>query len=186
MKNFASIFLAALFVFGLATQASAQEKKVKKETTSVEDSPMHKQEKKAFIREYGMAGCGLGSVLLGKRGAQIFAATTNGTVSNQLFGITSGTLNCIDEATSDVASRSDYYIRANRYALESDVARGSGETLAGLSQVLGCQSGAALGAELQKQYQDIFTKDSVSNEVTDSIITVIINSPDLASQCHLS
>ncbi|MCB9072358.1 MAG: DUF3015 family protein [Bdellovibrionaceae bacterium] len=45
---------------------------------------------------YGLAGCGLGSVLFGAKpgGVQILAYTTNGSAGNQLFGITFGSLNC--------------------------------------------------------------------------------------------
>ena len=46
---------------------------------------------------YGMAGCGLGSLLFGNDNTtlmQILAATTNGLFGSQTFGITSGTSNC--------------------------------------------------------------------------------------------
>ncbi|RYZ63378.1 MAG: DUF3015 domain-containing protein, partial [Proteobacteria bacterium] len=49
--------------------------------------------KRSFSRKYGTAGCGLGNMILGKEN-QVFAATTNGTLGNQSFGITFGTLNC--------------------------------------------------------------------------------------------
>ena len=141
---------------------------------------------KSYSREYGSAGCGLGSVLIGKKGGQIFASTTNGTVSSQLFGITSGTLNCVDSASSVVASRADMYIEANRYTLESDVAKGNGETLAGLSKVLGCKSDRALGSALQKNYGEVFTSGAYPNEVTDSILSVIIDNKELSTECPLS
>src|SRR5690348_11977029 len=46
---------------------------------------------------YGMAGCGLGSLVFGPNDApvaQVLAATTNGTFASQTFGISSGTSNC--------------------------------------------------------------------------------------------
>lgn len=72
---------------------------------------------KAYSREYGMAGCGLGSLVMGKDGGQILAATTNGTFYSQLFGITSETLNCVDDNISQVAHNSDVYIQFNKFAL---------------------------------------------------------------------
>ncbi len=44
---------------------------------------------------YGVAGCGLGSMVFGNQegGIQVIAATLNGT-GIQTFGITSGTSNC--------------------------------------------------------------------------------------------
>src|SRR6266545_2071443 len=49
-----------------------------------------------FEPSYGLAGCGLGSMLIGSKPGivQIFAATTNGSFGTQTFGITSGTSNC--------------------------------------------------------------------------------------------
>ena len=51
----------------------------------------------ARAQNVGMAGCGLGSVLFGNQNTvlmQLLAATTNGILWNQSFGITTGTLNC--------------------------------------------------------------------------------------------
>lgn len=62
---------------------------------------------KAYSRPYGMAGCGLGSMVVGKNGGQVTAGTTNGSSSNQYFGITTGTLNCIDDSASEVAHKMD-------------------------------------------------------------------------------
>lgn len=139
-----------------------------------------------FERQYGMAGCGLGSVVIGKRGAQIFAATTNGTASNQLFGISFGTLNCVDGPTNEVAMNMDKFIVANRSALAADIAKGDGETISALTQVIGCSmSGRDMGKLLQPNYRQIFADDSQPNIVTDSIISVIKNDSQVASQCNL-
>ena len=71
------------------------------------------QKSKKFARNYGMAGCGLGSMIIGKEGGQIFAATTNGTAYNQTFGISAGTSNCDDSAAAEVADRMDKFVVAN-------------------------------------------------------------------------
>jgi hypothetical protein len=162
------VFVTSLSVFAAGEKASG-DKAVKK-----------------FSRPYGMAGCGLGSIVLGKHGSQIFAATTNGTASNQLFGITFGTSNCVDGSENQVASKSDMFIRANRLAVQMDIARGNGESLAGLSQIMGCADSQKFGQAMQKNYSEIFTGEkTVINEVTDSIITVIQNDEDLIQQCHV-
>ena len=98
---------------------------------------------KGLLRNYGVAGCGLGSVLMGKHGGQVSAATTNNTSSNQMIGITAGTLNCIDSASSEVASRMDHFILVNRSQIQGDIARGSGETILALSSYMGCESASA-------------------------------------------
>ncbi len=140
----------------------------------------------SFTREYGMAGCGLGAVVVGKRGGQIFAATTNGTLSNQLFGITFGTLNCTDGPTAEVAMNMDKFIVANRSALTADVAKGDGETLAALTEVMGCQmKSQQLGQVLKANYNQIFTNDAQPNILTDNIITVIKGDAKVAGQCNL-
>ncbi len=138
--------------------------------------------KSGFTRAYGMAGCGLGSVLMGKRGAQIFASTTNYSFGNQLFGITSGTLNCVDSATAEVASRIDQFILVNRSQVQGDIARGQGETISALSTYMGCSSN--IGPALKANYSNIFNGEAKANEITDSIISVILTQPAIAQQCN--
>lgn len=144
-------------------------------------------EKKSFSRPYGLSGCGLGSVLIGKKGGQIFASTTNGTASNQLFGISSGTLNCVDGPTNEVAQNMDKFIQANQSSLNADIARGNGETISALHQVMGCKGDSkTFGQTLKSNYNTIYQDDSAqANEVTDGIISIIINDSQMASNCHL-
>jgi len=139
--------------------------------------------KAGFTREYGLAGCGLGAVLMGKRSAQIFAGTTNGTFSNQLFGITSGTLNCVDSASAEVASRMDQFILVNKSQLQGDIARGQGETISSLGHFMGCKSPDNIGAALKANYSTIFSSESAANEISDEIISVILTNPELAASC---
>lgn len=142
---------------------------------------------KSFSREYGMAGCGLGSMVVGKKGNQVFAATTNGTAWNQTFGISFGTSNCIDSESEQVASRIDRFVVANKVALAGDIARGQGETLASLSSMLRCPDAARLGGTLQGQFVQIFpTYDVAPNMVTDSIITAIQMDEQLSGSCNLA
>ena len=136
----------------------------------------------AMERMYGEAGCGLGSVLMGADGNQISAGTTNGLGYNQLFGITTGTINCIDSASSSMAGNVDNFIRGNQAALATDVSRGQGETLSALGDVMGCSDKAALGQKLKQNYSKIFTNDSTM-KMTDSVITIIQKDQSLKSQC---
>lgn len=102
------------------------------------------QKKKALVDQasgqgYGMSGCGLGSVVFGDKPGmvQIFAATTNGVSGNQTFGISSGSLNC---GESGRMAKAEQFIEVNKTALETDMARGQGESLMSLSQVLECKN----------------------------------------------
>jgi hypothetical protein len=125
-------------------------------------------------RPYGMAGCGLGSNVMGKDGSQVFAATTNGTSGSQTFGISTGSSNCTDSGTVAALQAVPAYIEANRESLSTDIARGNGETLAGLSHVMGCNDTAAFAGSLQKNYSQIFSSSNASSDdVTVSVMKVV-------------
>lgn len=135
-----------------------------------------------FTREYGMAGCGLGSVVMGRSGSQLLAGTTNNVVGDQTFGITFGTSNCIDSASSEVAGRMDQFILVNRSQVQGDIARGQGETISALSTYMGCSSN--IGPALKANYSTIFNGDVKANEITDSVISTILANPELAKTCN--
>lgn len=111
---------------------------------------------------YGLAGCGLGSVVFGQKPGmiQVFAATTNGIGYNQSFGLSSGTSNCGESSQARAAAE---YIEINKVTLENDMARGQGETMATLSKVLGCKN-ENFGQELRSQYQVSFPKGGANSE----------------------
>lgn len=102
---------------------------------------------------YGVAGCGLGSMVFGKEeGAmQVVAATLNGT-GVQTFGITSGTSNCGRGLFAKAEVNS--FIQSNAIALENDIARGQGETLNTLNNMLGCD--AQFSGTLQENFKSIY------------------------------
>ena len=133
----------------------------------------------AHAASYGDAGCGLGSLVFNDQSGfvQIFAATTNGISANQLFGITTGTLNCGGGGSSPTALN---YIEANKAVLANDIARGQGETLAGLSEVMGCQSSKDLGAQLQKNYNNIFPSQAVEAQAVESSIKNVIKTSGMS------
>lgn len=184
--------LISIFVsvsFAQTKKAAAPKASAKTAPAANTAAPVaHTKKAASFSREYGLAGCGLGSVVMGKHGGQVSAATTNGTSWNQTFGISAGTLNCVDSASAEVASRIDHFILVNRSQIQGDVARGQGETIAAISNYMGCEaSSAQIGAELKNNYSAIFNQEAKANEITDSIITVILSKPALAQQCnHLS
>lgn len=128
----------------------------------------------ALAAPYGAAGCGLGSVLLGDKPGfmQVFAGTTNGILGSQFFGITTGTSNC-GEATAEVKT-SQVFIEANREAVAKDMARGSGETIVSLGNILGCSDVNALGTTLQANFSTIVPDASVSAaQINETMITTV-------------
>lgn len=137
-----------------------------------------------FTRPYGMAGCGLGSIIMGKDGSQISAATSNGTSWNQSFGISAGTSNCVDTPTAEVAGRMDQFILVNRSQVQGDIAKGSGETILALSHYMGCEDRAQeIGQKLKSSYGEIFETEAPANTITDNILSVIMES-NLAQSCN--
>lgn len=134
---------------------------------------------------YGTAGCGLGSLIFQDDPGlvQVLAATTNGTFGNQTFGITTGTLNCVDRGAT--RRRAEVFVEANREALAKDVSRGTGETVVGLSAIMGCSDPQAVGASLQLHFDTIFVADQVpADRVADAIIETIRNDAAIASSCN--
>jgi hypothetical protein len=94
---------------------------------------------------------------MGSKDGQVLAATTNGSSYTQMFGITSGTSNCTDGGTVRSSYQVPLFIEVNRVALAKDAARGEGETLAGLAQLMGCQA-KSFGPALKSNYDAIFVK----------------------------
>lgn len=141
---------------------------------------------------YGMAGCGLGSVLFGKSnsvGTQILASTTNGTYANNTFGMTSGTSNCAPEstksaATADIKKNLSLFVEGNRQQLETDVAKNSGETIVAINQILKCKDGASVGGQLQKEYNVIF-KSNKNSDVAENIYSSLSNNSFAKSNCNI-
>lgn len=155
-------------------------------TADTKPQPMRSAPVKKFKRNYGTAGCGLGSQVFHEDGmVQILAATTNGTSGNQTFGITSGTSNCLDGASDHMAMQIDQYIDGNRSALLTDMTRGSGETLNALAHMMGCASSSDLGKTLQIRFNEIVPANQTNTrDITDSVITVIQNDESLSKSCH--
>ncbi|MBA2490643.1 MAG: DUF3015 domain-containing protein [Gammaproteobacteria bacterium] len=85
-------------------------------------------------------GCGAGTLLFdGQSGLapQVLAVTTNGTVGNQTFGISSGTLGCDTEGMIVASARLNRFTSRNFETLAQNMAVGEGETLTTLANMIG-------------------------------------------------
>lgn len=113
-------------------------------------------------QEYGMAGCGLGSVVFADKPGmiQIVAATLNG-IGYQTFAISSGTSNCGESGASAMLNQ---FIEVNRASLQKDMARGDGESLAALKSVMSCTNDQ-FGQSMQSQYSDKASSDLSADEI---------------------
>lgn len=96
----------------------------------------------AYGKNYGMAGCGLGSLIIkDDNKIQILAATLNST-GIQTLGITSGTSNCLPASKAAQLQKQKTFVQENLENLRRDMVKGDGEYLKAYAEVLGCQSQA--------------------------------------------
>ena len=140
----------------------------------------------AFAQGYGMAGCGLGSLVFGNDNSmvkQILAATTNGTFGSQTFGITTGTSNCTPGGGAGGVA---VFVEANREALAKDISRGSGETLVSLTSISGCTDSKKVATKLQSSFGKIFPNAGVSDaQVSSNIVNVLQSDASLSCKSLL-
>jgi hypothetical protein len=109
---------------------------------------------------YGMAGCGLGSIVMGNKGGQISAATTNSTFWSQPAGITSGTSNCLEPSEFTAVEAQKTFFADNLEPLSVEMAQGQGRYLNTFADTLGCSVDVrpVLAATLKDSYADIFAQ----------------------------
>ena len=135
----------------------------------------------------GPAGCGLGTAVVFPSANQwyqhVLAATTNGTSSNQTFGMTSGTLGC--EAANGPLKLAQAFIDENMDQLAADTAKGEGETLAALAEVIGIQEqdSPVFKRAMQANFDVMFHEQATSNETYEAMKLAMAN--DVALQKYL-
>ncbi|RZA26896.1 MAG: DUF3015 domain-containing protein [Proteobacteria bacterium] len=162
MRNFLLPNVGLCFVFGIGLASSA-----------------------FAARNYGMAGCGGGSVIVGPKGGQVSAASSNAT-SYQSFAITSGTSNCLPSKDMAVVMKQEDFLAANLATLQKEMAQGQGETLNAYISILGCPStlDKELSDTLIQNYQTIFKSPGISG-VLDTTKEEMRKSTVLKNQCTI-
>jgi hypothetical protein len=134
---------------------------------------LYKADKVVSTQSYGMAGCGLGSIVFGDRGGfeQVFAATTNGTSSNQTFAISSGTSNCEEGSHFRSAAEFTNFVALNRSQLEAEFSRGeAGESVVAMTLVSGsCAQPDEVSRVVQAEFEQVFLSSDHS-EVADALM----------------
>jgi hypothetical protein len=86
--------------------------------------------------------CGWGSKLFEGQsglGPKVLAVTTNGTLGNQTFAISSGTSGCTQDGTVRSSWKLAAFIDGNKAKLARDMSRGGGETMDALVQLIGVE-----------------------------------------------
>jgi hypothetical protein len=143
----------------------------------------------ALAAGYGAAGCGWGSTLIkeNKKGAQLGAWFLNGLLSNQTFGISSGTSGCGASGLVLAEKEQEAFVANNYHSLAREMAAGEGEDLYTLAGLLGCpvEQAADFGAFTQKNYPAIFKSDNTTPvEMLDALKKGLSGNPGLVSSCN--
>lgn len=127
----------------------------------------------AGVAQADNTGCGLGTTLWeGQSGLapQVLAVTTNGTLGNQTFGITFGTLGCKQDGV--VKSPVAMFTGSNMDRLARDMAIGAGESLETLAELLGIESEdrSAFYQAARSNFSTIFpSADVTAEQVLDAL-----------------
>lgn len=108
-------------------------------------------------------GCGVGSqVWAGQSGTipKILAATTNGIFTNQLLGITFGTLGCSQGGT--VTAQAVTFTNENSESLARDMAVGQGESLNVLAELMSikAEDKARFFAVSKQNFSEIYSSEN--------------------------
>lgn len=136
--------------------------------------------------KYGMAGCGLGTLVIkDNTKMQVLAATTNGTSGSQTFGITTGTSNCSPADKMAQQSKQEAFIMANLNVLHKEMARGEGDTLKAFAATLGCseQSYQTFAHVTQASYGDIMRAPGAI-AVLEKTKDTLRAQPEMAAACN--
>lgn len=125
-------------------------------------------------------GCGLGTLIFEDQNdglmSQTAAATTNGTLGNQTFGITSGTLGCEKFKTFTMNEKLDIFVAENMDNVAADIASGQGETLEAIADLaeVGAENRGGLYAMLQDNFDVIYPNAQTTHEeVVRKIVAII-------------
>lgn len=119
--------------------------------------------------ENNVGSCGWGTKLFdGQHGAapQVLAVTTNGTLGNQTFGISSGTSGCTQDGVVKSNWKTAMFIDGNKEKLARDMSVGHGETLDSLAKLIGVrdEDKSAFFLATKENFAHIYSGESVSTD----------------------
>jgi hypothetical protein len=131
----------------------------------------------SFATVNNQTGCGLGSVIIKDNSSALMLAlqaTTNNTLGNQTFGITSGTSGC-KKTKLVMNERAAEFVASNMDTLAKEISVGHGESVDTLAELLNVEDKAVFASTLQANYNKIYSSKSVKMaDVLDNISTTAI------------
>lgn len=113
-------------------------------------------------------GCGAGSILFsGQTGIvpHVLAATTNGILGNQTFGMSTGTLGCdVDQPISNPAATA--FLNSNMEKVARDMSVGEGESLDALATLMNISDAdkPAFFAAMKDNFVEIYSHDAITGD----------------------
>jgi hypothetical protein len=184
MKKIISLACISLLA---ATSAFAQKPAKTKEDKKAAATPAAS----GYRYNYGMAGCGLGSLLVEgeERHNDKLMQVISGFINNYFFpqtsAITSGTSNCTDTPKSVARMEQEVFLSANINAMTKEAAQGDGQHLAAFAEVLGCGDARSVSSfsELSQERFDTIFADTNPTAVLDRYLTELSASSELSGSC---
>ena len=185
MKLTKILLCSVAAVMMTAAPAMAKDKKKEKKKDKEKDKAAASSEAPAsYQAPYGMAGCGLGSLVIKTDNImQIFAVTLNGTGFQTIAISSVHSSNCTPAKADQAREEQEVFIAANMRALEEDVTSGGGDYAHAFAEVLGC-GGTTEYAEFletsRANYRDIFASADPA-DVHQRYLRVLRANPRLAT-----
>lgn len=144
--------------------------------------------KKKHKVPYGMAGCGLGTLVISDNSTwpQVAVWFLNNSIAPQTSAITTGTSNCT-EAMPEEAARQEQetFVQVNFSNLSKEAAQGNGQILSAMAELLGCAENGDDSAFAQlsaDRYSAIFS-DAQPSAVVNNYKREIGMNPALKGTC---
>ena len=106
----------------------------------------------------------------------VMAATTNGTSGNQTLGMTFGTLGC-EDAGGPLKADIQQYIDGNLDQLAADTAKGQGQSLTALADLMKIEGAdrALFNQSLQANFDKLFQSETTTSGDTAEALSAIMS-----------
>lgn len=135
-------------------------------------------------RKYGMAGCGVGSLVFSPNKGQLSASTTNQS-SGQIYSITTGTSNCVpDSPAAALRLEQEIFMQVNMVGLQHEMATGQGEKISAFARLMGCPV-ADFGRYTRTNYKDLHTQTENPSKFLDLLREKVATDKKLAKACNV-
>lgn len=145
----------------------------------------------AFAKD-GSSGCGPGWYVVKKNSlvSSALRGTTNGFLGPVVtLGMTFGTSQCSKHSIVKTEKKTIHYVTNNFYELQSEIAKGEGLFLSGLSETIGCKSDTqkTFNKELKNKFQEMYKSNAQTPEnVLIKVYETILTNEELTRSCSLS